>query len=71
MEGRGCGGDGCTSPGKSWVLAGAGVLPFLGREGGREVMVDCGQFAFPACTAQFSSVPAAGGDACSQKEEHS
>lgn len=37
--------------------------------GGREVMEDCGQFPSPACIAQFSSVPAAGGDACSQKEE--
>lgn len=39
--------------------------------GGREVVVDCGQFPSPAYIAQFFSVPALGGDACSQKEEQS
>lgn len=44
---------------------------FWGGAGGREVVVDCGQFPSPACVSQFCSVPAVGGDACSQKEEQS
>lgn len=37
--------------------------------GGREVVVDCGQFPSPAYVAQFFFVPAVGGDACSRKKE--
>lgn len=37
--------------------------------GGGWMGVDCGQFTSPACTARFSSLPSADGDARSQKEE--